>query len=170
MAKSSRLDQLAARNGFILVYPDAFMWETVDAKADNLDTNKDVRFFDQLLSHLSKHYEIDRHRVYAVGMSNGAMFVHLLAVARSNDIAAIAAHSGIRTKDIGSPKSPIPVMLVAGENDPVLKPMQSDADRYRADGHIVEFVSVPGLGHKWSMRHNSDIWNFLSQHSSAPKR
>ena len=171
MANYCRLDQLAARNGFLLVYPAArkSMWATVNATADNLDANADVRFFDQLLIHLSKHHEIDRDRVYAVGMSNGAEFVQLLAIARSKEIAAIAAHSGSKP-DIGSSGKPLPIMLVVGANDLASHAMQSDADQYRSDGHVVEFISVPGLGHEWAASHNAAMWSFLSQHSSARKR
>jgi len=172
MANYCRLDQLASRNGFILVYLAArqSMWATVDANADNLDANADVWFFDQLLIHLSNHHEIDRDRVYAVGMSDGASFVQLLAIARSNDIAAIAAYSGSKPRDIGSSENPLPIMLVVGANDSASHAMQSDADQYRSDGHVVEFVSVPGLGHEWPTRHNTEMWNFLSQHSLAQKR
>jgi polyhydroxybutyrate depolymerase len=172
MANYSRLDQLAARNGFILVYLAArkSMWATVGANADNLDANVDVRFFDQLLIHLSKDYEIDRNRVYAVGMSNGASFVQLLAVARSKEIAAIAAYSGSKLSHIGSFKNPLPIMLVVGGNDLASREMKTDADQYRSDGHVVEFVSVPGLGHEWPAGHNAEMWNFLSQHSLAKKR
>jgi polyhydroxybutyrate depolymerase len=172
MANYCRLDQLAARNGFMLVYLAArrSMWATVNANAHNLDANADVRFFDQLLVHLSKHYEIDRNRVYAVGMSNGASFVQMLAIARSNEIAAIAAYSGSKPTDIGSSKNPLPIMLVVGANDLASREMQSDAEQYRSHGHVVEFVSVPGLGHEWPSSHNTEMWNFLSQHSLVQKR
>jgi polyhydroxybutyrate depolymerase len=167
MANYCGLDQLAARKGFILVYLTArrSMWATVDAKADNLNANADVRFFDQLLIYLSKHHEIDRDRVYAVGMSNGGSFVQMLAVARSKEIAAIAAYSGSKPNHIGSPEKRLPIMLVVGANDLASRDMQSDADHYRSDGHVVELVSVPGLGHEWPADRNSEMWSFLAQHS-----
>lgn len=169
MADYSRLDQLAARNGFILVYPAArkSMWATENATAHNLDANADVRFFDQLLVHLAKHHDIDRDRVYAIGMSNGGSFVQLLATARSKTLAAIAAYSGSKPRHIGSPERPLPIRLVVGANDLAASVMQSEADEYRSQGHVVEFVSVPGLGHEWPSRQNTETWNFLSQHSLA---
>jgi polyhydroxybutyrate depolymerase len=171
MANYCRLDQLAARNGFMLVYLAArrSMWATVDANAVNLNANVDVRFFDQLLIHLSKHHEIDRDRVYAVGMSNGGSFVQLLAVARSQEIAAIAAYSGSKPSHIGSSEKPLPILLVVGANDLASVEMQSDAEHYRAQGHVVEFVSVPGLGHEWPTGYNAEMWSFLSQHALAQK-
>lgn len=169
MAKYSRLDQLAALHGFILVYPAArrTMWATVAATSDNIGANLDVRFFDELLAHLTDRYDIDHSRAYVVGMSNGATFVQLLAVARPDEIAAVVAHSGSKPRDIGSSTIPTPVMLIVGADDLASHAMQSDAKQYRAEGRVVEFVSVPGLGHEWSARHNDQIWRFLSEHSLA---
>src|SRR5579872_1285263 len=160
MAAYCRLDQLAARNGFILVYPAArkAMWATEGAKADNLDANADVRFFDQLLIHLSKHHEIDRDRVYAVGMSNGASFVQLLAVARSKDLAAIAAYAGSKPRDIGSSENPLPVMLVVGANDLASLDMKSEADHYRSADHVVKFVSFQEWGKKCPAGYTAKWW------------
>jgi dienelactone hydrolase len=93
----------------------------------------------------------------------------LLAVARSKEIAAIAAYSGSKPSNIGSPKNPLPILLVVGANDLASREMQSDADHYRSEGHVVEFVSVPGLGHEWPTRYNADMWSFLSQHPLAQK-
>jgi poly(3-hydroxybutyrate) depolymerase len=167
MADYSCLDRLASRNGFILVYPSAHksMWATIDATPGNLDANPDVRFFDQLLNHLSLRHNIDRDRVYAVRMSNGATFVQLLANARSDDLAAIVAHSGSRPRNLGSSDKRLAIMLIVGADDLASSAMQSDADRYRSAGHVVEYVFVPGLAHEWSTRHNTAMWDFLSKHS-----
>ena len=80
MADYSRLDRIAARNGFILVYPAALnsMWATIDIGSSNLEANPDVRFFDQLLAHLTSVYDVDRDRIYLMGMSNDASFAQLV--------------------------------------------------------------------------------------------
>lgn len=165
MASYSCLDQLASRNGFILVYPAARngMWATTDASPDTLDANPDVRFFDQLLDHLSGRYDIDRDQVYAIGMSNGGTFAQLLASARSNEIAAVVTHSGPKPVDLNSADRRFPIMLLVGADDSASSSMQSDADQYRTNGHVVKFISVPHLAHEWSTRYNSEIWDFLSQ-------
>ena len=144
----SRLDRLASRNGFILVYPAALksMWATIDAAPDNLDANPDIRFFDQLLNHLSRSHDIDQDRVYAVGMSNGASLVQLLAIARSDDVAAIVAHSGSQPRDLGSSNNRLPIMLIVGADDPSSRTIQSDADQYRSNGtrRCIRFCSGVG--------------------------
>lgn len=166
MAAYSRLDRLAARSGFILVYPAAqnSMWATTNIDLSNLDSNPDVRFFDKLLNHLTSVYEIDRGRIYLIGMSNGSTFAQLLATARSNEIAAVVAHSGSRLNDLPERPSKLPIMLVVGANDLECTTMETDAEEYRRRGHAVEFVTVPRLAHAWSPRHNSDMWRFLSRH------
>lgn len=167
MANYSRLDRLASRNGFILVYPAArkSMWATIDSTYENGNDNPDVRFFDELLRHLSDCYGIDRNHIYAVGMSNGASFAQLLASARPGDLAAVVAHSGAKPRDLKSPDIRYPIMIVVGSEDSASSAMQTNAENYRSSGHVVEFISVPGLGHEWSIRHNNAMWNFLSEHS-----
>ncbi len=125
-------------------------------------TCPDVRFFGQLLEHLTNQFDIDRRRVYLMGMSNGASFVQLLAFSRRDDIAAIVAHSGPRPRGVPAIGAPLPIMLIVGDNDPALSAMRADADSYRARGRIVELIVVPGLGHEWCERHNPRMWRFLS--------
>lgn len=167
MANYSQLDRLASRNGFILVYPAArkSMWATIDATHENVDDNPDVRFFDELLRHLSDRYDIDRNRIYAVGMSNGASFAQLLASARPGYLAAVVAHSGAKPRELESADIRCPIMIVVGSEDSASSALQANAENYRSSGHVVEFISVPGLGHEWSIRHNDAIWKFLSEHS-----
>lgn len=167
MAGYSHLDRLAADTGFLLVYPAASnsMWSTINIDPMDLDTNTDVRFFDELYARVASEHNIASDRVYLVGMSNGASFVHILATARPKRIAALIAHSGLRPKELGRCDSSIPMMLLAGVNDTVAPMMASETERYQAAGCTVEFIRVPRLAHEWSTRHNFDMWQFLSAHA-----
>ncbi len=171
MATYSRLDQLASRGGFILVYPAArkSMWSTIDVDPEDLDANPDIRFFDQLLAFLSDRHELAGDRVYVVGMSNGATFAEMLAIARSHDVAAVVAHSGTKPRALRSSGDSRPIMLIVGVNDLAFSAMHSYADQSRSSGRVVQWVPVPGLAHEWSVAHNTAIWDFLSQHRSNPK-
>jgi polyhydroxybutyrate depolymerase len=171
MARYTKLDRLAAREGCLLVYPAARkgMWATMEVDDSPLDSNPDIQFFDELLVHLSKQFGIDSSRIYVVGMSNGASFVQLLTAARPDKIAAAAAHSGPDPREDRSPADGPPLMLVVGEDDFALFAMQRDAERYRAGGRTVEFISIPALGHAWSPKHNWQIWQFLSRYSAPPE-
>ena len=119
MARYSKFDRLAGNKGFLLVYPAAQkgMWATMETEERPLDENPDIQFFDQLLEHLGKRFDIDRNRIYIVGMSNGASFVQLLTVARPSVIAAAAAHSGPKPREFEPDGKPPPLLLVVGEDD-----------------------------------------------------
>lgn len=166
MAAYSQLDRLAAQHQFILAYPAArkYMWDTTHTALEDLDVNPDIRFFDRLLDDLSDRYPIDLDRVYVVGMSNGATFVQVLAFVRSKQIAAVAAHSGPKPKELQRARRAFPVLLVAGEEDFAVHAMRSDWRHYRRNRHAAELIAVKGLGHAWSKPHNVAIWTFLSNH------
>ncbi len=162
----SGLDRLAAENGFILVYPVArnHMWATMNIDPKNLDRNPDVCFFDQLLGHLGERFSLDPNRIYLVGMSNGATFAQLVAFVRAN-VAAVVAHSGAKPNELTAAIRPFPILLLAGADDSAVDGIRSDAKQYRDDGHAVELIVVPGLGHQWSTDHNGAMWDFLSRHA-----
>ncbi|WP_158545308.1 alpha/beta hydrolase family esterase [Bremerella cremea] len=163
MASYSGLDQLAARQHFLLVYPEVEKggWRYPLPGAPNTNVDADVEFFDAMLIDLARHASIDRERVYVVGMSQGATFVQWLATQRAREIAAVVAHSGGPPKAVDPLTFSVPIMLIAGSKDPVHGSMKKSADNYLADAR---FVSVPGLGHAWSKPQNQAIWKFLLQH------
>ena len=165
MAEYSNLDRLAAQHGFILVYPAGqnAMW-TTHVDLDDSSINWDVAFFDWVLDHLSGKYQIDRRRVYVVGMSNGAAFVHVMMAIRSGTVTAFVAHSGSKPPRLPAPHFQRPIMLIAGEEDGAALTSKQDAEEYQRNGHKVQLVLVPHLGHEWSAAHNESMWQFLSQY------
>jgi polyhydroxybutyrate depolymerase len=54
----------------------------------------DVAFLDALLDDLAGAYRVDPRRVFATGMSNGAMMAYRLASELSERIAAVAPVAG----------------------------------------------------------------------------
>lgn len=170
MATYTKLDYLAARHGFLLVYPDAEgkLWKVPRRDAPSRDTNRDIERFDLLLKDIKQQYDIDPQRVYVVGMSQGATFVHWLIRQRSAQIAAAAAHSGAPPGGVDLPQTNVPILLIAGQEDPVHGAIRSAADQYQATGTQSRFISVPGLGHNWSATHNEAIWTFLNQEHLGP--
>ena len=84
-----RLDQVATREGFIVVYPDGLnnTWD--------ITGNVDVTFISALIDSLYSQYGIDRSRVYATGFSMGGYMSHRLGCALSSKIAAIASVAGL---------------------------------------------------------------------------
>ena len=94
--------------------------------------DRDLKFFDAVLATLRAKHKIDDTRIYATGHSNGAAFTYVLWAARHDAFAAIAPSAGM-SRSVAQAK-PIPVMHIAGENDPLVRfPGQKlTMDRVRA--------------------------------------
>ena len=56
--------------------------------------NRDVKFFDEVFSQISKNYNLDLTRIYAVGHSNGSRFVNVLWKMRGENFAAFVTVAG----------------------------------------------------------------------------
>lgn len=56
--------------------------------------NRDVKFFDEVFSQISKNYNLDFDRIYAVGHSNGSRFVNVLWKMRPEKFAAYVTVAG----------------------------------------------------------------------------
>jgi polyhydroxybutyrate depolymerase len=120
------LNEKADRAGFIVAYPNgtgpqergALTWNGGNccgyAVQHNVD---DVAFTRALLDDLAKVVKLDPRRVYATGMSNGALLVYRLASELSDRIAAIAPVAGPMGIATCSPKRPVPVIHFHGTND-----------------------------------------------------
>jgi polyhydroxybutyrate depolymerase len=82
--------------------------------------DRDIRFFDAMLADLKKQYPVDERRIFSMGHSNGAAFSYLLWQARPEVLAAIGSVAGSLRAD-AKIASPMPVIHVAGEKDPIVK-------------------------------------------------
>jgi polyhydroxybutyrate depolymerase len=166
MAESTRLDRLAADAGYLLVYPVGrnASWDAVEVDPEALEENADVQFFDALLERIAAQHAIDLQRIYLLGMSNGAAFAQLLAHARSHDIAAVVAHSGLCPQGLNPPEHQFPILLIVGSADHAAEAIQADFERYQAAGHDTQLIVVPGLGHEWARGRSEEAWEFLTGH------
>ncbi len=85
----------------------------------------DVGFVGSVIEDVARRYPVDRARVYATGMSNGAMLAYQLAAMHPEWFAAVAPVSAAiggmtrdgRTYIIPMPKLPVPVMIIHGRKD-----------------------------------------------------
>ena len=85
----------------------------------------DVGYVAKLLDDLATVVNVDPRRVYATGMSNGAMMCYRLAAELSDRIAAIAPVAGTMAIEICQPHRPVPVLHFHGTSDGLV----SSADR-----------------------------------------
>ena len=123
--------------GFIVVYPSGTGrkpllfwnaggdWEGMGRQPD------DVAFIGKLLDDLGTVVNLDAKRVYACGMSNGAMMCYRLAAEMSDRIAAIAPVAGTIAVEESKPKRPVPVIHFHGTRDTMV-PFETAEGKARA--------------------------------------
>jgi polyhydroxybutyrate depolymerase len=83
-------------------------------------SDRDLKFFDEMLKSLKKDHKIDEKRIYSTGHSNGGAFTYLLWSQRGDVFAAVApsAAGGRAVQGI----KPLPCLHVMGESDPLVRP------------------------------------------------
>ncbi len=90
-------------------------WDAGGVRAQPSD---DVGFVAKLLDDLATVVNVDPNRVYATGMSNGAMMCYRLASELSDRIAAIAPVAGTMATETCHPLRPVPVMRLPRDSRP----------------------------------------------------
>jgi len=93
--------------------------------------DRDIKFFDHMLTKLSGRYNVDANRVYSVGFSNGAGFTYVLWSQRPAKIAAVAIVAG-SLADADKPLSPLAAFVVAGKLD-TTNPFQEQVEFIKYD-------------------------------------
>jgi polyhydroxybutyrate depolymerase len=119
------LSKKADEAGFIAVYPDGtgpggtFLTWNAGVFPGKLNPNRpdDVAFIGQVLDSLAAVVRMDRKRVYAAGISNGAMMAYRLAAEMPERFAAIAAIAGVLCVENPDLKQPMPILHFHGTKD-----------------------------------------------------
>jgi polyhydroxybutyrate depolymerase len=128
MVELTGFNTLSDEKGFIVVYPngvenhwnDGRLLQKYRAHRENID---DVAFVSALIDHLTEEYHIDELRIYAAGISNGAMMCCRLACELSERLAGIAMVAGAMPEELSSrcsPSTPVSVVLINGTEDPLV--------------------------------------------------
>ena len=125
--RQSRMSVKGDAEGFIAVYPQGSggiagklrTWNAGTCCGHAMQQRIDeIAFVAALLDDLRSTVAIDRARVYATGISNGAMMAYEVACALADRIAAIAAVAGEMTAlDRCRPSRPMPVLVIHGSAD-----------------------------------------------------
>jgi polyhydroxybutyrate depolymerase len=144
------LNKTADDNNFIVVYPTGTgpggIFQTWNAGRFPGDLNKnnkadDVKYLGKVLDDVEGALKINRKRVYATGMSNGAMMSYRLASEMSDRIAAIAPVAGTIAVERYEPKRPVPVLHFHGTKD-LLVPFNGHL-KMKETPNFMRFLSVP---------------------------
>lgn len=121
------MNQHAEQHGYLVAYPngsgereDKFLsWNAGSCCGYAFEhQTDDVGFVDALLGKVDSCIGYDKARVYATGISNGAMMAYRLASELSAKVAAIAAVAGGAVIDRVESERPVPVMHIHSVDDP----------------------------------------------------
>jgi polyhydroxybutyrate depolymerase len=119
MRKVSRFNNLAEQKGFIAVYPNALdhQWSFTGHIRQKVD---DISFIAALIEHIERIRNINSHKIYATGFSQGGILTQALACRLPNKFAAFASVAGSLTARLVRschPPLSISMMMINGTND-----------------------------------------------------
>lgn len=132
--RMTRFDAQADQAGFLVVYPNGtdrsrallnrmgkpgfLTWNAGTCCGYALDNHvDDVGFIRAVVRQVAGQYKVDSKRVYATGISNGAMMAYTLACEASDTFAAVGIVSGIVSDPDCKPVRPVSVIAFHGTAD-----------------------------------------------------
>jgi polyhydroxybutyrate depolymerase len=127
-------DRLADRDSAVVVYPEALgdpRWSDGWWGSPGGTSTDDVGFLSALIDVLVAELGVDRKRVFAAGLSNGAAMVYRLACERPDLVAAVAPIAGGMPPHVAracATGTPVSVIGMHGTDDPIVPFDQSIRD------------------------------------------
>lgn len=120
----TELNTYADAKGMIAVYPQAherlgFSWAVTETLT-RLDGVDDIRFTVDLIERTASQLNIDRQRVYATGLSNGALFAHRVGCELADRVRGIASVAATMIGEVASscrPSRGISALFIQGTDD-----------------------------------------------------
>jgi polyhydroxybutyrate depolymerase len=110
---------LAQSEGFVVAVPNGsgvpIRWDVKPGPE-----NKDLAFIDAMLEQLGNDLCIDTSRVYATGLSYGAIMTSFLTCERSDRFAAVAPVAGLLVPKPCDQARKVPILTFHGTADPIL--------------------------------------------------
>lgn len=119
-ARTSEIGTYAEAHDFVAVLPNGTGSPVRWAVDPDRTANADLVFVDQLLDQLETDLCLDTSRVYATGLSNGALLSSTIACTMADRFAAVAPVAGIAAPERCEPSRPVPVIAFHGTADPIL--------------------------------------------------
>jgi polyhydroxybutyrate depolymerase len=119
-ASTTQFSAKATANDFIALFPNGTGSPVGWDIAANPHPNHDIDFMNAMLDTLEASLCVDTSRVYATGLSDGALMTSLLACTMSNRFAAFAPVAGIVMDSPCRPGRRVPIMAFHGTADPIL--------------------------------------------------
>ncbi len=157
-----RLISKSDEAGFIAVFPNGYSrmpsgilatWNAGSCCAAAVKGNvDDVGFIRAVIARVERQANIDARRIFATGMSNGAMMSWRLAC-EAPEVRAIAPVAGTDNTPACKPSRPVPVIEFHAKDDDHVLFNGGYGDKSIAK---VDFVSVPATQAKWVQLDRAD--------------
>ena len=134
--RMSHMNGVADRLGFLAVYPNGtgafksslLTWNVWNCCGYALKHGvDDVAFLRALVARIESNQDVDPKRIYATGLSNGAMMAYRMGCEMSDLVAAIAPVAGTMNTDSCTPKSPVSVAMFNGTADTYIQYLGGEA-------------------------------------------
>lgn len=127
--RQTGFDALAELSGFAVAYPQGWRrtprrpagWNAGDCCGDaSKEDVDDVGFIRRVIEDITtSNAPVDPHRLYVVGIGNGAMLAHRIAQELPTIVTAVAAVGGTPTRDDFTTAAPIPLLQMHSVDDPL---------------------------------------------------
>lgn len=155
---------LAAREGIILIAPNAFTSDGWNFKLDPPD------FLHALVEQVKTRHAVDDSRIYLFGHSAGAVMALVLAVVDSHYFASVALHAGALSRQqydvFPYTERHTPIFVQVGDQDfgfPVEMVLETKK-QFEANGFAIKLTIIPHHDHNYygiSDAVNAKAWEFL---------
>lgn len=159
IARHTKMTELADKEGFIAIYPDARTWAGKEQwRAWDTDNGlippgsgaDDVGFLRKIIESAEKDYAVDAKRIFLTGLSNGGMLAFRAAGELSDKVAAIAVVSGAMSGREPPPKFPISVLNIHGTSDGIVP--------YNGLKNVPASLTAVGLPKFKPMEYATEFW------------
>ncbi len=156
---AGNLPAMANEAGYVVTRPDGINHQWNDGREVDTDAD-DVAFLAALVEDVGARVSIDRARVYASGISNGAFMSARLACEPGFGLAAIAqivGTIGVAADAACDPDGPVSVLAILGDADPLVPygggPVRLPWDRSEAGRGII--LGADAYLDRWIVRNGA---------------
>lgn len=149
----------ADQAGFVLAFPNGYSrlrfgkfatWNAGRCCGAARDRNSDdVGFLRQVIETVAAQAPVDRKRVFAIGMSNGAMMAYRLACEAPEMLRGIMAVAGTDNTVACTPSRQVAVLHIHARNDDHVLFKGGRGAASAAAELVTDFTSVPATIEKW---------------------
>ena len=157
LVRTSGIAEVGQRQGYTVVFPEAKDgW--IDSRPERGGSARDLDFIDALLDSLISSNQVDPSRLFALGISNGGLFLYRMAGERPQRFAGLATALANMPVAEQSARSgpPVPIAMIFGSRDRIMPREGGSILRGPQLGAGGEVVSAQTTLRFWLMRNGAE--------------